>query len=153
MPPCLHNGIFARDVSVLRIHSQGPVMCARVLRLRVQRYKPATNTRARIHAFSLNKMEPYQLDKLLPVKPDTKSLSQEDRLEGHRSSTVWYSCFIWQHANYVYLTPMQLCLAFYESPHPANHRIRHCVQTLSLILLVCHNVHGGPVSCLDFCFR
>lgn len=45
MPPCLHNGIFAQAVSVLRIHSWGPVKCARVLWLYEQGYKPSAQTR------------------------------------------------------------------------------------------------------------
>ena len=101
-----------------------------------------TCAHAWIHAFSLNKMEPYQLDQSLPVKSNTKSLSHEDSTEEHRSSTVCYGCFIWQHTNYVYLTPMQLCLAFAQalcwvstSSKPQDKKLN------SLMVLVCHNRH------------
>lgn len=92
------NGTFAQDVSVLRIRSRGPVKCARApwlaIVLHLRAYKLSTHAHTHTHAFSRNKMEPYQLDKLLCVKSNTKSLSYEDSTEEHRSSTVWYGCFI-----------------------------------------------------------
>lgn len=105
-PLCLHNGIYARDVSVLRIHSKRPVKCARVLKLDLYCWRKDTSythTHTYVHTFSLNRMEPYSLDKLLSVKSNTKSLSCEDGVVGHRSST----CLV----QLLYLTTCKLCLS------------------------------------------
>lgn len=48
-PPYRHNGVFARDVCVLRIHSQGSVMCARVLPLRMEGEKPVVRRHGHMH--------------------------------------------------------------------------------------------------------
>lgn len=48
-PPYRHNGVFARDVCVLRIHSQGSVICARVLPLRMEGEKPVVRMHGHMH--------------------------------------------------------------------------------------------------------